>query len=47
MSYRLHQRLISSHIIDAGSRGLELKALSKKCHTLALEFFNDPEGAKV
>ncbi|KAK0382855.1 hypothetical protein NLU13_9737 [Sarocladium strictum] len=26
--------------------GLELKALSKKCHALALEFFNDPDGAK-
>ncbi|KAH8176943.1 hypothetical protein LIA77_02025 [Sarocladium implicatum] len=36
------------HYDEAGLRklGLELQALSRKCHNLALEFFNDPEGAK-
>ena len=28
-------------------RGLDLKALSKKCHALVVEYFNDLDGAKV
>lgn len=39
--------LFSLKYADNEPRGLELKALSKKCHALALEFFNDPDGAKV
>ena len=30
-----------------GRSGLDLKALSKRCHSLVMDYFNDPDGAEV